>query len=1146
VNIVLPTVGVGEIDNDPTWYRRAVIYQTHVRAFYDSNGDGIGDFRGLSEKLDYIQDLGVTALWLLPFYPSPLRDGGYDISDYTGIHPAYGTMRDFRQFVRAAHERGIRVITELVLNHTSDAHGWFQRARTAATGSRLRDYYVWSDSPEPYPDARIIFKDFETSNWAWDPLAKAYYWHRFYSHQPDLNWRNPAVERELVKVMDFWLDAGVDGLRLDAVPYLFEREGTNCENLPETHDALQRLRRHVDSRYAGRMLLAEANQWPEDAVAYFGRGDECHMCFHFPLMPRLYMAMETEDRFPLVDIMQQTPDLPAGCQWAVFLRNHDELTLEMVTDEERDHMYRVYASNQRARINLGIRRRLAPLLNNDRRKIELLNGLLFSLNGTPIVYYGDEIGMGDNIYLGDRDGVRTPMQWNADRNAGFSGADPQQLYLPVNIDPEYRYEAVNVEAQQRNPNSLFWWMKRLIALRRRYGVLGEGSLEFLYPSNGKILAFVRQDGDQRMLVVANLSRSVQYAELDLSAYQHAVPREVFGRARFPRIGRQPYMLTLGPYAFYWLDLAERTAPALSTRTSLPPEITSRASFASIASGRSRAQLERALPEILASQRWFGGKARAIAGVEIVDSLSPPEDNGELAPQLLLARVDYEEGQPEVYILPIASVHGVAAGRGMGEEGWTELARLTRAGAPEDDGWLIDALDLPSVRRRLLSAVIDKKPWRGRRGVLRGRRTHAWRAIAEALESNTGSVVVRADHSNSALRFEDRLVMKIVRRAENGVNPDLEIGAYLTEGRSFAAFPEVVGALEYHERGAEPVTVAIVQRFIPNHGDAWAFTLSELGRFLERTLTEGRPSIGWDHPRDPLELESAAPTLEAQARIGEYWVLAAALGERTAELHRALGAPTGKPEFAPEPFSTHYQRGLYQSMRTLTARNLAILREHVADLPPSLQTVAEQLLEDPNAILSSFQRVTARLLSGKRIRCHGDYHLGQVLFTGRDWVIIDFEGEPARPIGERRIKRSPLRDVAGMLRSFHYAMHRALDGQVARGSVQPGSDTFRALFGAAGYWLHWVSAVFLQSYLRAMDTSDLLPKTPDERRILLEVCMLEKAIYELGYELNNRPHLVGIPLDGISRLAGHGSRHSLLPPGPASRPGGKTRGSGSES
>src|SRR2546425_1468079 len=537
------------LEDDPLWYKDAIIYELHVRAFYDSHDDDIGDFAGLTQKLDYLQDLGITAVWLLPFYPSPLRDDGYDIADYTAVHPSYGTVNDFRAFLREAHRRGIRVISELVLNHTSDQHAWFQRARRARPGSPARKFYVWNDTTEKYKEARIIFKDFETSNWTRDPFANQYYWHRFYHHQPDLNFESADVRRSLLAVVNFWLGMGVDGMRLDAVPYLYERDGTNCENLPETHQFLKNLRKKVDERFRNRMLLAEANQWPEDAIAYFGSGDECHMAFHFPVMPRMFMAIRMEDRYPIVDILAQRPPIPESCQWALFLRNHDELTLEMVTDEERDYMYRVYAHDPEARVNLGIRRRLAPLLGNNRRRIELMNALLFALPGTPVLYYGDEIGMGDNPYLGDRNGVRTPMQWSLDRNAGFSDANPQRLYFPLITDPEYHYQPINAEAQRQNPASPYWWMKRLIALRRRYPAFGRGSIEFLHPQNRKVLALVRRHERESILIVANLSRFVQYAELDLSALRGVTPVEMFGQTRFPPIGELPYLLTLGPHSF---------------------------------------------------------------------------------------------------------------------------------------------------------------------------------------------------------------------------------------------------------------------------------------------------------------------------------------------------------------------------------------------------------------------------------------------------------------------------------------------------------------------------------------------------------------------------------------------------------------------
>ncbi len=538
---------------DDLWYKDAVFYELHVKAFYDSNGDGVGDFRGLMEKLDYLQDLGVDCLWLLPFYPSPLRDDGYDISDFYGVHPLYGTLADFRAFLRAAHHRRIRVIADLVMNHTSDQHPWFQDARRSPN-SRYRNYYVWSQTYQKYADARIIFTDTERSNWSWDADAGAYYWHRFFSHQPDLNYDNPQVRRAMLRMIRFWLDMGLDGFRMDAVPYLYEREGTNCENLEETHAYLREVRKAVDKSHPGRLLLCEANQWPKHVRAYFGDGDECHMAFNFPVMPRLFMSLRSENRLPIVDIIEQTPGIPASCQWGLFLRNHDELTLEMVTDVERDYMYHEFATDPRMKLNLGIRRRLAPLLGNGRRQIELMTSLLFTLPGSPIIYYGDELGMGDNIYLGDRNGVRTPMQWSGDRNAGFSRADTAALYSPLITDPVFGYQAVNVEAQLRSPSSLLNWTKRMIRIRKRYPVFGRGSIEFLRPENQKVLAYLRSDGEQTVLVVANLSRFSQPVELDLRRFQGMALVELIGEVRFPCVREQPYFLSLGPHGFYWFRL----------------------------------------------------------------------------------------------------------------------------------------------------------------------------------------------------------------------------------------------------------------------------------------------------------------------------------------------------------------------------------------------------------------------------------------------------------------------------------------------------------------------------------------------------------------------------------------------------------------
>jgi maltose alpha-D-glucosyltransferase / alpha-amylase len=542
-------------ESDPLWFKRAVFYEIHTRGFFDASQDGSGDLRGINEKLDYLQWLGIDCIWLLPMYPSPLRDGGYDISDYFSVHPDYGTVEDFKSLVDAAHRRGIRVIADLVVNHTSADHPWFQEARSAPDSPK-RDWYVWSDSDARYADARIIFLDAESSNWAWDSAANAYYWHRFFSHQPDLNYDNPEVRDAMLQVLRFWLDLGIDGFRLDAVPYLFEREGTNCENLPETHEYLRRIRAEIDARYPDRVLLAEANQWPEDVVAYFGDGDECHMAFQFPVMPRMFMAVRREDAAPVYEILERTPTIPENCQWGLFLRNHDELTLEMVTDDERDYMYAEYAKDPRMKLNLGIRRRLAPLLDNGRGEIELMHAILFSLPGSPVLYYGDEIGMGDNIYLGDRDGVRTPMQWTGDRNGGFSRADFAQLYLPPSLDPVYGYPAVNVEAQLRTPTSLLRWLHRFIGLRKEHPVFGLGTYEPLRPENPRVFAHVRRYEDDAVLCVHNLANSAQPVELDLSAFEGRVPEEMFGRTRFPRIGRLPYLLTLAPRGFFWFELRE--------------------------------------------------------------------------------------------------------------------------------------------------------------------------------------------------------------------------------------------------------------------------------------------------------------------------------------------------------------------------------------------------------------------------------------------------------------------------------------------------------------------------------------------------------------------------------------------------------------
>ena len=1108
-------------ERDPLWYKRAVIYQAHVRSFCDSDADGIGDFRGLTQKLDYLQDLGVTAIWLLPFYPSPLRDDGYDIADYCSINPIYGTLADFKGFLREAHKRGLRVITELVINHTSDQHEWFQRARRAKPGSKARDFYVWNDRPEKYREARIIFKDFELSNWTWDPVAKAYFWHRFYSHQPDLNFDNPEVHKEILKALDFWLDLGVDGLRLDAVPYLYEREGTSCENLPETHAFLKKLRAHVDSGYGDRMLLAEANQWPEDAAAYFGqgRGDESHMAFHFPLMPRLFMAVRMEDRVPIVDIMEQTPAIPETSQWAIFLRNHDELTLEMVTDEERDYMYRVYAHDTRARINLGIRRRLAPLLGNDRKRIELLNALLLSLPGTPVIYYGDEIGMGDNIFLGDRNGVRTPMQWSSDKNAGFSRANPQSLYLPITLDPEYHYEAINVEAQQHNPHSLLWWTKRLLALRQRWPAFGLGSIEFLQPENRKILAFVRRYEQECLLVLCNLSRFVQAVELDLSEFQQMVPLEMFGHNSFPPITGQPYFFTLGPHAFYWFVLRPRFAGAAGTapvttpsRTAELPSFELEEHWDSVLDERLRGRLEQCLQAYIQPRRWFGGKAREVKSVHIEETLSVPTEAGKSL--LLLLAVEFVQGDPELYQLPLAFAPGPEAQWLEREHPQLAIARL-RLKHSSVDGLLHDGIASRSFAKALLEVMARRRMLKGAKGEAEGISLPAFRRIRGDNGTPLEPVPGRAEQSNSAVLFGDKFILKTFRRLETGLNPDLEIGRFLAE-RNFPHVPPLAGALEYHARDGGTIGLAILTGYIANCKDAWEYTLDTLGRYYDRVS-----SLPKEHREAPgaetLRLEGAEeeiPTVVAE-RLGTYVEAARLLGDRTAALHLCLESEKEDPNFAPEPFNPFYQRGLFQSMRNQAMQNLALLRRRLSSLPDLVRSDAEKVAALEAQIVARLRGVADTRLTGLRLRVHGDYHLGQVLHTGKDFLIIDFEGEPARPLSERRLKRTPLRDVAGLLRSFHYCAFAALYKQNEKGALS--TEAVRRLEPWARFWSQWAGAIFCSAYLRRARAGTFLPGSPPEWKVLLEVNLLNKALYELGYELNNRPAWLKIPLEGILQL-----------------------------
>ena len=1105
------------MSREPYWYKSGVIYQLHVRAFFDANGDGIGDFRGLTQKLDYIRELGVTAIWLLPFYPSPLKDDGYDIADYTDVHPMYGNLADFKAFLREAHKRGLRVITELVLNHTSDQHPWFQRARHAKPGSRWRNFYVWSDDPNKYKEAYIIFKDVEVSNWSWDPVAKAYYWHRFFSHQPDLNFDNPEVRAAIFKVLDFWLDLGVDGLRLDAVPYLYEREGTSCENLPETHAFLKALRAHVDEKYTDRMLLAEANQWPEDAVSYFGqgRGDECHMAFHFPLMPRLFLGLHMEDRLPIVEILEQTPPIPETSQWALFLRNHDELTLIYVTDEERDYMWRMYAKTGQARLNLGIRRRLAPLLGNDRKRIELLNALLFSLPGTPVLYYGDEIGLGENIYLGDRDGVRTPMQWSSDKNAGFSRANPQSLYLPIILDPAYHYEAVNVEVQLANPHSLLWWTRRMLALRKRWRALGEGKCEFLHHDNRKVLAYLLRHEKEVLLVVANLSRFVQSVELDLSAFKQLVPVELFGRSEFPAVTTNPYFLSLGPHSFYWFSLeAKPVLPAVVPVTELKanwPVLVVDGRWQNVFTGKSRSTLETALPGYLKLQRWCAGRnctMRVVAIREII----PVSTNGDYLACLVLLQVDYSEGGIDFYTLPLAFATGTAAEQLQKDAPQLVIASLqTPAGEP--GGVLFEATGSPAFCRLLLEFMVNRRRLKGAHGNVESIRTPALRQI---LGSNVvpEPALLKADQNHTTILYGDKAALKLFRQFDWGLNPELEMERFLA-GKHFPQIAPLAGAWEYFGNDGTVATLAVVTGLVPQAKDALDYALDALGRFFDRITTLDAQASANVPPVPPStklpDKEIPQAVLEL---LGTYVEPARLLGRRTAELHLALASEPADKRFAPEPFGAFYQRSLLQSMRNLAVEHLWQLRKQSKTLPPNIQPLAQRVVEMRPVIIDRFRQLFEHRLDARRIRIHGNFQLGQVLWTGKDYVFLGFEGDVAIPISERSIKQSPLRDVASMVRAFHYAAWAGLSQHVERGNVHlPVFEKW------AQFWSEGISAVFLQAYFQRLGKSGLLPDGETEINAMLQAYLLNQMFGEIDRLLEIRPDRLNVPLEDILHLLG---------------------------
>ncbi len=1094
----LSRVSVRPAASDPLWYKDAIIYQLHVKAFFDADDDGIGDFRGLCQKLDYLQDLGVTALWLLPFYPSPLRDDGYDISDYKNINPSYGRMHDFKQFIREAHRRDLRVITELVINHTSDQHPWFQRARAAKPRSHLRDFYVWSDTDQKFLGTRVIFVDTEKSNWAWDPVAQAYYWHRFYSHQPDLNFDNPRVFRAVVDIMRFWFDLGVDGLRLDAVPYLIEREGTINENLPETHDILRRLRHELDRRYGDRMLLAEANQWPEDVLQYFGAGDECHMAFHFPLMPRIYMAVSTEDRHPITDIMRQTPDIPDLCQWAVFLRNHDELTLEMVTDRERDYLWNHYAADRRARINLGIRRRLAPLMENDRRRIELLNALLISMPGTPVFYYGDEIGMGDNVFLRDRDGVRTPMQWSFDRNGGFSRADPASLYLPPIMDSVYGFEAVNVEAQSRSPSSLLNWMKRLIAARRSRRAFGRGTLRFLYPSNRKVIAYLRSYGDEVILCVANLSRSPQAVELDLGEFRGRNPVELLGRSSFPTIGELPYLLTLQGHSFFWFELLVSAQEAANLQTSPPEFITlvMPQGWADLFRPHNLVQLESdVLPTFLARQRWFAAKDQRIrkVSVEARGEIARPAEDGVAAESYLVTVIEVGLGGDlqQHYFLPLAQIWSPSETdlrQGLVPVTLAEMRQFRR------EGGVVDALSQDGFSMAMMDAIAREARLPLDRGEIRYAKTPSYQqaTVPERLTVRRGGV----EQSNSSVFFDEYGMLKLYRRVQPGPHPEIEMSRFLVERAGFANTPPPLATIELAlegEAGPQTMALGVLFGFVRNQGDGWTQALNYLTRYLDDALIS----------TDERSSELPDPDLF-------FLALARQVGIRTAEMHRALAEHGGDDaDFAPEPITRDDVAQWRQALETEAAAMLAKLdREHLR-LPDRAREAAERLLAQRDQLLSHIRTLLPDDIAAQKTRFHGDYHLGQVIVVQNDFFIVDFEGEPSRPLATRRSKSTPLRDVAGMIRSFDYAAVAAVRHLA---ETRPAAEP--RMVQLAETWRQRAVDGFRAAYRKTMRGCPSYPASKKQARQMTSFFTLEKAVYEVSYELANRPLWVDIPLEGI--------------------------------
>ncbi len=1089
------------------WFKDLIIYTLPVRSYYDSNADGIGDIKGLVQRLDYLEDLGVNALSLLPFYVSPLKDDGYDVADFCAINPDIGTLDDFKLLLEEAHKRQIKIFLELILNHTSKEHAWFKRARKAAPGSPERDFYIWSDTPDKFQETRILFGDYEASNWTWDTEAKAYYFHRFFDNQPDLNYDNRLVQDEMQRVVDFWFGLGVDGMRMTSAAFLYKREGTNCENLPENHEFLRKVRRYVDKHYPGKLLIGEANMWPEDAASYFGNNDEVSINYHFPLMPRLYMALQSENNFPIIDIIEQTPPIPDACTWALFLRNHDDLTLQMVTEEERDYLYKVFAQDYGARLNLGIRRRLAPLLGNDRRKIELMNILLFSLPGVPVLYYGDEIGMGDNIYLGDRKGIRTPMQWNADRNAGFSDANPQRLFLPVIRDPQYRYESVNVETQSSNPNSLLWWMKNILAMRKRLKVFGHGSLKFVEVSNSKIIAFTREHENETVLVVVNLSKYSQACSLHVADFAGIEPVEIISQNKFPSIEAEPYVLTMSPYGYYWFSLEKTETASDSAHYQIPSLEIDEPLEVLMDNFSFRNRLEkRVLPAYMKTCRWFGGKAKSIVNVSI--NQYPSVRMGTDKAFLGIIQLRYTDGLPEEYQLPMCFISGAELVEYQAKQANAIICKLEDKSGKTYG--LIDAIYHEAFRKRLFDAMYHQEQSVEQDTTidyLRGNMLREWKGDAE----NVKAEVLKAEQSNTSVIYDGNFFFKIYRKLDDDVNPDLELVRFLSDKSDFKNAPRFGGGISLKDNQERKYKIlGLLQNRIPNQGEAWTATLDALTRYYEKVLIKtGKESA----PPPLVEKEymhfSDFPE-QMQILIGSVmYERTVLLAKRTAEMHIALASDHEDPDFRPEPFNPHYQRSIYSGQRKLINDKIGALAKRAETLPEHIKHEALAIVALEPRIDQLFAEIFAEPIKAVKTRVHGDYHLGQVLFDGKDFFIIDFEGEPAYSIGERRLKKTPFKDVAGMVRSFHYAAF----GQLVLNQNYRKEDIPR-LEEWAGQWFYYIRKAFLTTYYEHTKGCSFIPEDTKHRDLLLRNYTLEKAIYEVGYEMNSRPEWLRIPIRGV--------------------------------